>query len=250
MRDKKECMYIASCSMGKDSLAMVLRLLDEGKPLDAVVYFETGADFETISRNANILARLLKWHGIPLIVLHPKVAFFELMTEKEVHKRNGTIQRGYSFCGGVCRWGTTLKTDAIKKFYKTLNTQKIIEYVGIAADEPQRVGKAAGATGANVEKVYPLIEWGMTERDCLNFCWKRGWHWKENGIDLYTVFDRVSCWCCTNKNLKELRGMYEHFPRYWKALKMLQNICATPYRKGTTFAELEARFEREIAERK
>ena len=23
MRDKKECMYIASCSMGKDSLAMV-----------------------------------------------------------------------------------------------------------------------------------------------------------------------------------------------------------------------------------
>ncbi len=249
MENKKECMYIASCSMGKDSLAMVLRLLDEGRPLDAVVYFETGADFESITRNANVLARVLKAHGVSFVRLRPKFGFFELMTEKEVHKRNGTIQCGYSFCGGVCRWGTTLKTNAIKKCYQTLNTQKIVEYVGIAADEPQRVGKATGATGANVEKVYPLVEWGMTERDCLNFCRKRGWKWEENGIDLYAVFDRVSCWCCANKNLKELRGMYEHFPKYWKALKALQTACATPFRKGTTLQELETRFEREIAQR-
>ena len=249
MENKKECVYVASCSMGKDSLAMVLRLLEEGKPLDAVVYFETGADFESIISNAIKLARTLKAYGVPLVVLRPEHGFFELMLEKEVHKRDGTIQRGYSFCGGVCRWGTTLKTNAIKKYYKTLNTQKIIEYVGIAADEPQRVGKATGATGANVEKVYPLIEWRMTEQDCLNYCRARGWDWKENGLDLYAVFNRVSCWCCANKNLKELRGMYEHFPRYWKALKVLQAMCATPFRKGTTLQELEARFEKERAEK-
>jgi len=249
MENKKECVYVASCSMGKDSLAMVLRLLEEEKPLDAVVYFETGADFESIISNAIKLARTLKAHGVPLVVLRPEHGFFELMLEKEVHKRNGTIQRGYSFCGGVCRWGTTLKTNAIKKYYQTLNTQKIVEYVGIAADEPQRVGKATGATGANVEKVYPLVEWGMTEQDCLSYCRARGWDWKENGLDLYAVFDRVSCWCCANKNLKELRGMYEHFPKYWKALKVLQAMCATPFRKGTTLQELEARFEREITQR-
>lgn len=28
--------YIASCSCGKDSLAMVLRLIEEGKPLDEI----------------------------------------------------------------------------------------------------------------------------------------------------------------------------------------------------------------------
>lgn len=249
MENKKECAYVASCSMGKDSLAMVLRLLEEGKPLDAVVYFATGADFESIAHNAVKLERILKAHGVPFVTLRPKTGFFELMTEKEVHKRNGTTQRGYSFCGGVCRWGTTLKTDAIKKYYQTLNTQKIVEYVGIAADEPKRVGKATGATGANVEKAYPLLEWGMTEQDCLSYCRARGWDWKENGLDLYTVFDRVSCWCCANKNLKELRGMYEHFPKYWKALKALQTACATPFRKGTTLQELEARFEREIAQR-
>ena len=249
MENKKECVYVASCSMGKDSLAMVLRLLEEGKPLDAVVYFETGADFLGIINNSIRLGRTLKAHGIPLVVLRPERDFFELMLKKEVRKRDGTIQRGYSFCGGVCRWGTTLKTNAIKKYYKTLNTQKIIEYVGIAADEPQRVGKATGATGANVEKVYPLVGWGMTEQDCLTYCRAHGWNWVENGVDLYAVFDRVSCWCCANKNLKELRGMYEHFPKYWKALKVLQSVCATPFRKGTTLQELEARFEKERAEK-
>lgn len=250
MRDKKECMYVASCSMGKDSVAMVLRLLEEGKPLDEVVYFDTGADFASIIENAVRMERILKNYGVKFVRLRPEHGFFELMTQKEVHKRDGTIQHGYSFCGGVCRWGTTLKTTAIKKHYQTLNTQKIVEYIGIAADELKRVGKSAGATGENVQKSYPLIEWGMTEKQCLKFCRAHGWTWKEDEIDLYDVFDRVSCWCCANKNLKELRGMYEHFPKYWKALKMLQNICATPYRKGTTLAELEARFEREIAERK
>ena len=32
--------YIASCSFGKDSLAMILRLIEENKPLDEVVFFD------------------------------------------------------------------------------------------------------------------------------------------------------------------------------------------------------------------
>ena len=34
--------YIASVSWGKDSLAMLLRLINENKPLDEVVFFDTG----------------------------------------------------------------------------------------------------------------------------------------------------------------------------------------------------------------
>ena len=30
--------HIASCSFGKDSLAMILRLIEENKPLDEVVF--------------------------------------------------------------------------------------------------------------------------------------------------------------------------------------------------------------------
>ena len=44
----------------------------------------------------------------------------------------------------------------------------------------------------------------MTEKDCLKYCYESGFSWDEDGIDLYSILDRVSCWCCCNKNLKEL----------------------------------------------
>ncbi|GAI98610.1 unnamed protein product, partial [marine sediment metagenome] len=37
--------YIASFSGGKDSTAMLLRLIKEGWPLDEVVFFDTGWEF-------------------------------------------------------------------------------------------------------------------------------------------------------------------------------------------------------------
>lgn len=40
--------YIASCSFGKDSLAMILLLLELNYPLDYVVFYDTGMEFEAI----------------------------------------------------------------------------------------------------------------------------------------------------------------------------------------------------------
>lgn len=69
----------------------------------------------------------------------------------------------------------------------------------------------------------------MTEADCLAYCRSCGYNWLErttqmpNGfIDLYDILDRVSCWCCCNKNFKELRNIYIYLPNYWKKLKRLQ----------------------------
>ena len=42
--------YIASCSCGKDSLAMVLTLIEKKAPLDCVVFFDAGKEFESIYR--------------------------------------------------------------------------------------------------------------------------------------------------------------------------------------------------------
>lgn len=37
--------HVASFSGGKDSTAMVLRLIEEGTPLDEIVFFDTGWEF-------------------------------------------------------------------------------------------------------------------------------------------------------------------------------------------------------------
>jgi len=39
---RKEKLYVASLSGGKDSTAMVLRLVEEGWPLDLVLFCDTG----------------------------------------------------------------------------------------------------------------------------------------------------------------------------------------------------------------
>lgn len=101
-------------------------------------------------------------------------------------------------------------------------------------------------------KVYPLVDWKMTEKECLEYCHENGFYWKEvlpDGTlspDLYSILDRVSCWCCTNKNLKELKNIYYYLPHYWDLLKGLQSRIDRPFRKdGKTIFDLEERFKRE-----
>ena len=110
--------YIASCSFGKDSLAMLLRLIEENKPLDEVVFYDTGMEFECIYKIRDKVKVMLKEKNIAFTELKPKEPFGYTMFEKPVKKRNGTISKGYSWCGGRCRWGTTEKLKAIEKYCK------------------------------------------------------------------------------------------------------------------------------------
>ena len=157
------------------------------------------------------------------------------MFEKQVKKRNGTIGKGYSWCGGRCRWGTTEKLKAIEKHCKGN-----YEYVGIAYDEQNRLSKERKGN-----KLFPLAEWEMTEKDCLEYCYNKGYNWNEDGIELYSILDRVSCWCCCNKNLKELENYYKYLPKYWNKLKELQSKTDRPmkYNKYTVF-DLEKKFKK------
>ena len=61
------------------------------------------------------------------------------------------------------------------------------------------------------------------------------------------VLDRVSCWCCANKNLKELRNYYKYLPKYWNKLKVFQEKTDRPFKNNKyTIFDLEKRFESEI----
>ena len=221
---------------------MILKLLELNYPLDEVVYFDIGAEFGAIYHNKERLKKILEERKILFTELKPKQDFFYSMLEKEVHKRNGTIQNGYKWCGGLCRWGTTLKLQAIQENNKKYGDEFIIEYVGIAVDEQERLLRERNKRCKDRIKLYPLAEWGMTEKDCLNYCHSNGWNWNENGIELYTILDRVSCWCCRNKNLKELENIYLYLPEYWEKLKELQEKIGIPFRKEKSVFDLEKEF--------
>lgn len=209
--------YIASVSFGKDSLAMLLYILENGLPLDEVVTYDTGVEFQAIYRIRDKVAKLLRERGIKFTILRPARSFLYDMLERPVKSESKGEHMGYGWCGGLCRWGTADKIAAIDRHTKDCHV-----YVGIAVDEPGRLARLPDW------KSSPIAEAGMTELDCLEYCHERGYNWEENGVDLYEILDRVSCWCCANKNRKELKNIYRYLPEYWERLKYLQSKLDRP----------------------
>ncbi len=238
--------YIASCSFGKDSLAMILKILDKGLPLHEVIFYNTGMEFDCIYNIRDKLINVLHEKKVLYTELSPNRHFLYDMLIKPVKYRNPSDKEypyhyGYDWCGAGVRWGTNCKTTAIQKYLKTTyQDEDIYEYIGIAYDEPARIK-------SDDHKLYPLVEWKLTEKDCLDYCHEKGYYWMENGIELYSILDRVSCWCCQNKNLKELRNIYIFLPEYWQRLRGLQSRIDIPMKGvGKSVFDLEERFKQEI----
>lgn len=134
--------YIASCSFGKDSLAMVLKLIEKNYPLDEVIFFDTGMEFQAIYNNVEKLSKILIDKKIKFSILKDKYSFEFNAFQREVHKKDGTTKYGYDWCGGMRRWGTAGKLSAINRHYKeNYGDEVVVEYVGIAVDERDRVEK-------------------------------------------------------------------------------------------------------------
>ena len=220
--------YIASVSFGKDSVAMLLMLIEKNCPLDEVVFYDTGMEFNAIYHVRDQIKPILEKNGIKYTELKPERSFMYDMLEKPVHSKQKGDHNGYGWCGGLCRWGTRDKLNALDKYAKDNDA---IVYIGIAADEPQRL------TRMESYKKAPLAEWGVIEADALQYCWDNGIHWLENNIDLYTILDRVSCWCCCNKNQKELKNIWMYLPEYWDKLISLQEKLERPMKRFRTDPE-------------
>lgn len=227
--------HMVQFSGGKDSTAMLKKMIEQKWDIDEVVFFDTGWEFNAIYQSIEDMRIFLKKMGIKFTILKSERSFDYLAFEKEVHKRNRTVQNGYGWCGGLCRWGTTEKLKALERYCKGE-----IEYVGLAFDEQKRIQKERKGI-----KVFPLNDWKMTEADALQHCYETGTLYEEHGFKLYDILDRASCFCCANKNLKELRGIYRDLPDYWERLKVMQQRTPWLYKKIGIDA-LEHRFEEEL----
>lgn len=246
--------YVACVSGGKDSVFMLYVILFgfnkygviRQYPLDHVVFVNTGMEFDAVITVVRQVKKLLDEMGIPFTEIDLTDTFRHSMFHKEVCKQ-GTkeVHRiGYGWCGGVCRWGTALKRQALERFFReTFPGEEVCQYVGIAADEEERLDRGVVSQGY---KRYPLVEAGFTEAMALEGCYKQGYTWEEDGVRLYDVLDRLSCFCCRNKNLKELKQMYYKLPKYWNKLRRIEQVLGEPMKgEGMSLSDLEDRFFKE-----
>ena len=242
---KKPRFYVATVSWGKDSCAMVeviLAHLDK-YPLNLVLFINTGYEFEAVYDVRDMVVAKLAKYNIPYVEISIKARFDYMMFEHVIDTRDGSEKVGYKWCGGPCRWGTSLKLQEIARYIReNLAMYDVYEYVGYAADELERV---EANTAPN--KLYPLVEGGITEARALRICYECGYTYREKDVYLYEILKRLSCWLCANKNLEELRAYYYLLPDYFEKLKELQLRMPDMPMKGEAGSvfDLEKRFKKE-----
>ncbi len=236
-------MNIISFSGGKDSTAMLLRMVELRMPIDEIRYFDCGIwEFPQMFRHIEKVKRFI---GFPIRYLTPAHSFDYLFSQKRTKK--GFL--GYGFPSLNYRWCTGRKRDALNRGCG----RDSIKYIGYSIDELKRTQIALRR---DKRCKFPLIEWGWSEKDCLNYCYEKGFDWE----GLYKHFRRVSCWCCPFQGINELRNLRKYFPNLWKRLLEMQqerllkrgpqqgynNTFSFTFRMdGTTVFDLEERFKME-----
>jgi 3'-phosphoadenosine 5'-phosphosulfate sulfotransferase (PAPS reductase)/FAD synthetase len=228
-------MNIVSFSGGKDSTAMLLMMLEKEIPVDRIICVDTTKEFPQMYEHIKKVQAMIE----PLKIEVVKIDFDYFFADKEIMRGANKGKFGYGWTGARGRWCTHLKVAAINKIIKKIpNAPNTVEFVGIAYDEVKRAEKKY-IKEKNVR--LPLVEWQITERQALDYCYSKGLDWG----GLYEKFHRVSCWCCPLSRIGSLRTLYNDFPELWKELEEMDKKSWRNFKSNYTVTELREKFANE-----
>ena len=109
----------------------------------------------------------------------------------------------------------------------------IVQYLGIAADEPKRI-KRHSVPG----KVLPLVDIGWEESYCRKWC-------EENDLlsPIYVTSMRGGCWFCHNQGVDQLRLLRKNYPDLWALLMKWDLDSPVTFKSdGHTVHDFDKRF--------
>lgn len=250
---------VASFSGGKDSTAMVLRMVEKGERLDEVLFCDTGMEFPAMYGHIAKVKEFLEAEGVKFTALEPEHSFEWLMLEKPIESKKYGPHLGFAWPCMHVRWCTKhLKTEVSGKYLRTLREREgeVTVCVGLAADEEKRIERKN-----NRYDRHPLAEWGWTEDVCLGYCYGRGFDWYDPSIGrgLYEIFSRTSCWICPLGTVDNFRQLRRWYPGLWAEIGRLEaklrqiregesdaNVANSwRYTSRQSWQDLEDRFARE-----
>lgn len=164
-------------SAGKDSTAMLLRMIELKEPIHKITFADTLLEFPQMYDYVDMIK---SYFPIPLTMTVPDNDFlrwfFGVFTRGS---RKGNI-RGFPFVCSPCWYQREAKVKPMERENKDAD----VVCIGYAKGEEKRNMKDSKFR-------YPLQEWGWTEKDCKKYL-------EERGLlnPLYKYFDRLGCFCC------------------------------------------------------
>lgn len=219
---------------------MLIKIIELGMPLDEVFYCEIMFDDKT-SGEMPLMAdfipkaeKILKdKFNIEVKHIKAKVSFKDQFYK--VKQKGNRIGDNYGFPFTVGSWcNSRLKIEPIHDYLKSFK-EPIIQYVGIAYDEPIRYERLDHST-----HIAPLYDLKITEDEAFEICRK---------YDLvspqYNESYRGGCWFCVKQSIDQLKNLYVKYPKLWNTLKEMEKDSRNTFKIDTTLEQLEHRFENE-----
>ena len=228
--------YVASLSFGKDSMAMLIKIKELGLPLDEVIYVDIMFDDDTSGETPEMASFITKAEKILKEKFNIEVTHLRGVTFKEqfykVKQRGKHVGDNYGFPYTIGAWcNDRLKMQPIKEYMRK-QTDEVIQYVGIAYDEPERYERLNHET-----HIAPLYDLKITEKEAMEICEKY-----DLLSPIYKTSFRGGCWFCPKQRLSQLKWLYQEHNDLWNILKEMEKDSFNTFKPNTTLKDLEERF--------
>lgn len=158
--------------------------------------------------------------------------------------RTARDKKIYGFpLGGKCFINRDCKVAPIRKYLAEIAggplraKTNIVQYIGIAADEPRRLAKLTE------NRMSLLAKYGYTEQMAKQLCATHGLL-----SPIYTTGTRGGCWFCPNCKIQHFVNLRRNHPELWAELVELShtpNLCSYGFKYGLTVQEVEKRMNAE-----
>lgn len=139
----------------------------------------------------------------------------------------------------MCVINRECKIEPIRAYYRQFKEYDIIQYVGIAIDEPKRLARLNRK--GNITKTSLLAKYEYTEEMARKKC-------LEYGLlsPIYETGNRNGCWFCPNVRIGDLAKFKLVHPSLWNELIILSktpNLCSYGFKYGKTVQEIDERID-------
>lgn len=179
----------------------------------------------------NVAKPLFESWGYEVKILRSEKTYMDIFNHVITQPRKHASHKGqrYGFAvTGMCSVKRDLKLKPIMDYYKSLEKEPYVQYVGICADEPLRLK----SLHKDSRKVSLLEEYGYTESMAYELC-------KEYGLlsPCYNFSRRGGCWFCPYAKLEEQRQVYELYPEVWNTFVRLEKELNLANAKWNVYGE-------------
>lgn len=224
--------YISMLSWGRDSTAMMLHLLENGDPLDYIVFCDTGMEHAAMYDYIDKLDALFqRKYNIGVTRLSPATSFDDYVWGIRTKGEHEGKRRGTPAVTDPCFWRRESKQAPFDRWLKNefgIGTNEderqdeIVQYAGFVFGESGRVEAMPKYSRA------PLYEWRCTEIDVQRYL-------EENEIEnpLYRDFSRTGCATCPKQSIADKYTLWDKYPDVWAYMaKTERELNADDLRTG------------------